>query len=206
MVCGLKLRAFSPTAGLACARAALLALPLLVATLGCRNAQPAVLPPPGGALNRPDVYYTPPAVGALPANASSNSVGTNTRVSLEPNSSGRRNTSGDTFDVASRVAADAQPIRVLDSTNRPNFSANTSLARGMPLNDATNASSWRGGVGTAVPPSNDPWNHPATSISSNPFGGLRGTAIENRATTSQSFSSQDGQWRSRSSYEATERR
>jgi hypothetical protein len=96
----------------------------------------------------------------------------------------------DTFDVTTRVAADNQPIRVLDSTTTPTRSL---ASRGMTLNDGTAARSWQ--PNTGVP----------TSVASNPFGQLRGGSTSS-ASLPQGFSGQDGQWRSRSSYEATERR
>lgn len=170
---------------------------LLATSLGCQNGQwgnrPAVVPPPGGMLNRPDAYYSPPAItpgtplgaqSAQPRNSISLSPGTNSTAQVP--ATGVRSPSQNTYDVASRVPADSQPIRVLDST-RSTASANTPRG-GMPINDGTNASGWRNGL-------------PPATVSSNPFSGLRGTQ-----GTSQGFSGSDGQWRSRSSYEATERR
>jgi hypothetical protein len=176
---------------------------LTTASVGCQNGQwggrPAVVPPPGGMLNRPDAYYTPPTVspgtplGTQPTSPrSSISLAPGATNAASSPASANRSPSQNTYDVASRVAADSQPIRVLDSTNRSTASANVASSGGMPVHDGTNASGWRNGLPPAV-------------VSSNPFGGLRGTTGGVKSA-SQGFSGQDGQWRSRSSYEATERR
>lgn len=174
----------------------------VVTASGCQNGQwggrPAVVPPPGGMLNRPDAYYTPPTISpGTPL--SGQPASPRSSISLAPGSlnSGNTTTSSNrstqnTYDVASRVAADSQPIRVLESTNRGTAHTSPASLGGMPVNDGTHANGWRTGI------------NPAT-VSSNPFGGLRG-ATGGMKNPSQGFSAQDGQWRSRSSYEATERR
>jgi hypothetical protein len=93
--------------------------------------------------------------------------------------------------VTSRVAADSQPIRVVEGvTATPNSYA--AVVDGMPVNDGTLARSWQPNFGTPQ------------VAGRNSFGGLRGTASDSRS--SGGFSGQEGQWRSRSSYEGTERR
>jgi hypothetical protein len=168
-------------------RLALLGLAALAATAGCQNNRAAVIPAPNGMLNRPDVYYTPPAG----ASTSSPGAATAPAVSLAPQGKTTSSTKGrpqDTYDVKTRVAADSQPIRVIDSSSRSASSAN--LAGGMPVNDGTSSGRWQTGANS-------------TSVAGRtPFGGLRGAS----SSQSSSFSSQDGQWRSRSSYEGTERR
>lgn len=180
---------------------ALLAVALLVlGATGCQNNRATVIPPPGGAFPG-DAYYQRSAA----ASAGSAPAGASAGVNLSP--AGIRNlppppvTSGasaasrkprDTYDVTTRVAADSQPIRVLDSTTTPSSSL-ASAPRGMTLNDGTKARSWQSGA--AVP----------SSVASNPFSQVRGGS-STPGSLPQGFSGQDGQWRSRSSYEATERR
>jgi len=178
---------------------------LCLCSAGCQNNRTAVIPPPSGLFNGPDVYYTPPAGAAtnVPFRPGTTASATNgSAISLAPNgatgtasrgsASTTRSSLQDTYDVSSRVAADSQPIRVLDATTR-NSSSHATVARGMPVNDGTNATSWR----TSPAPA---------TIAGNPFGGLRGTMADTRSAAPQGLSGQDGQWRSRSSYEATERR
>ena len=165
---------------------------------GCQNNRSAVVPPPQGFLNGPDVYYTPPA-GTGAAYRPGSTGNTPAAVSLAPppktsasaTPATNRSSLVNTYDVATRTAADSEPIRVLEPATRAPGTA--VVARGMPINDGTQARPWR----TTLP-------LPA-SVSSNPFSGLRGAA-DTRADSSQGFSGQDGQWRSRNSYEGTERR
>ena len=181
---------------------ALLAVALVtLAATGCQNNRAAVIPPPGGTLPG-DAYYNRPAAstGSPPAAA-----GAPSGVNLSPagirnlppppltsGASARNHTPRDTYDVTTRVAADSQPIRVLDSTTSPSRSL-ASAPRGMTLHDGTTARSWQ--AGGAVP----------SSVASNPFSQVRGGS-NTPGSLPQGFSGQDGQWRSRSSYEGTERR
>jgi hypothetical protein len=191
----------------------LLLLPVIATLAGCQN-RPAVLPPPSGMFNRPDAYYTPPAGAAIPAATPLGAAASPVSLAPPASSTGRNsgtaitgrssNPSQNTYDVASRVAADAQPIRVFDGTPRGAPAANTTALRGMPVNDGSNVSSWRTGI-TPAPPGVALQGAP-TSINSHPLSGLRGTTVGSRPAVSQGLSGQDGQWRSRSSYEATERR
>jgi hypothetical protein len=171
---------------------------IMVAATGCQNNRTAVIPPPGGAFPG-DAYYNRPAAasaGSAPATAGVNLSPAGIRnLPPPPNTSGAsaaNRTPRDTYDVTTRVAADSQPIRVLDSTATPARSlANT--PRGMMLNDGTRARSWQ--AGAAVP----------SAVASNPFSQIRGGS-STPGSLPQGFSGQDGQWRSRSSYEGTERR
>lgn len=177
----------------------MLATALLASLVGCQN-RGAVIPPPGGVLGQGDAYYNRPTAAAATAPAA---VGTGAPVNLSPTglpglppppttSSASAAKPRDTYDVASRVPADGQPIRIADSTSRlPNSLAST--PRGMPLNDGTTARSWQ--PNTSLP----------ANIASNPFNNLRGGS-NLPGSLPQGFSGQEGQWRSRSSYEATERR
>src|SRR5687768_4703072 len=91
-------------------RLTVFSLGLLAIAAGCQNNRAAVIPPPNGTLNRPDVYYTPPA-GASTAPPGSAS---GPAVSLAPQGKSTSSTSSrlpDTYDVKTRVAADSQPIR-----------------------------------------------------------------------------------------------
>lgn len=171
------------------------------ALAGCQNGRAAVIPPPGGALNRPDVYYTPPAAGQAsipyrPGSTEPRPAGK--AVSLAPGSAAPKGTRttrpADTYDVASRVAADNQPIRVLESTSRSPASFVAGDLRGMPVNDGTNTRSWHSA------------GNSSTLVDTRTFQGLRGGSIATRPVPSQSLSGQDGRWKARSSYEATERR
>lgn len=178
-------------------RPALAAALMCLAMAGCQSNR-AVIPPPGGLMNQGDAYYNRPigetavpAAGGAPVNLAPGGL---PGLPPPPSSSGAAVGSPrppDTFDVATRVAADGQPIRVLDSTANPGTSL-ASAPRGMTLNDGTTARGWQ----TSALPS---------SIASNPFSQLRGGASSSTSLP-QGFSGQDGQWRSRSSYEATERR
>jgi hypothetical protein len=172
---------------------------LVLAATGCQNNRAAVIPPPGGAFPG-DAYYNRPAAASA-ASAPAGAGGVNLspgglrNLPPPPNTSGAsatNRTPRDTYDVTTRVAADSQPIRVLDSTASPSRSL-ASAPRGMTLNDGTTARSWQ--AGAAVP----------SSVASNPFSQLRGGS-STPGSLPQGFSGQDGQWRSRSSYEATERR
>jgi len=179
-------------------QAALLVTALLaMAVAGCQNNRAAVIPPPGGVLSSGDSYYNRPAAASATTPAAGSGAAVNLSPGTLPGLPPPPTTSGasatkprDTYDVASRVAADSQPIRVVDST-RPGSSL-ASAPRGMTLNDGTLARSWQ--PNTGVP-----------AVASNPFTNLRGGA-STAGTLPQGFSGQDGQWRSRSSYEATERR
>ena len=172
----------------------------LLLLAGCQNQRSSVLPPPGGGWSG-DPYYNRPAASAT---STTPPIGNGIPVNLSPtglpnlpppptaSSSYSTPAPRDTYDVATRVAADGQPIRVIDS----NGNAAGTLAgvpRGMPLNDGMLARSWQSGAGLP------------SSLAGNPFSQLRGTA-DARSSSPQGFSGQDGQWRSRSSYESTERR
>jgi hypothetical protein len=182
---------------------ALLAVAMFtLAATGCQNNRAAVIPPPGGTFPG-DAYYNRPAAasgGMAPAGAGSAagvnlSPGDVRNLPPPPITSGANaanHTPRDTYDVATRVAADSQPIRVLDSTASSSGSL-TSAPRGMTLNDGTTARSWQ--AGAPVP----------SSVASNPFSQIRGGS-STPGSLPQGFSGQDGQWRSRSSYEGTERR
>jgi hypothetical protein len=162
---------------------ALAALAAVVAS-GCRNGQATRIPPPTGMLNQPDAYYTPPA---------SQPMGSSPPVGLGSNRS-----SENTYDVSSRVAADNQPIGVLEGTPRSSSNAFATAPRGMPVNDGTRAPTWGGSI-AAAPPN--------VAVGQAPLTGLRGVTGGGLGSASpQGLSGQDGQWRSRSSYEATERR
>jgi len=172
---------------------------LAVTTAGCQNYRAAVIPPPGSVLSQGDSYYNRPAAATAGAGAATTPIapvqlspGTLPGLPPPPTTSGASsNKPRDTYDVASRVAADSQPIRVVDSTKSPSNSLATA-PRGMMLNDGTTARSWQP-------------NTSGPAVASNPFTNLRGGS-STAGTLPQGFSGQDGQWRSRSSYEATERR
>ena len=171
---------------------------LTVATAGCQNNRAAVMPPPGSVLSQGDSYYNRPAAASAATPAAGSGAGVNLSPGTLPGLPPPPTTTGasaskprDTYDVTSRVAADSQPIRVLDSTRTGSSLA--SAPRGMTLNDGTTARSWQPNTGLPA------------SVASNPFTNLRGGASTAGALP-QGFSGQDGQWRSRSSYEATERR
>jgi len=181
---------------------------LLIAltAFGCQQNRSAVIPPPGSPLGGGDPYYNRPlgtpgnAAPTIPPGSAPVSLAPTSLQNLPPPPTTTSATGGvlvprlprDTYDVATRVAADGQPIRVIDSPASYNGTL-AGVPRGMPLNDGTAARSWQ----TNLP-------LPAT-VANNPFGQLRGTG-ETRLGSSQGFSGQDGQWRSRSSYEGTERR
>lgn len=185
----------------------ILAVGVTLLFLGCQNGRSAHMPPPEGFLNRPDAYYTPPAsagasyrpgsTGTTPANVSLAPPPNTGAATAKPSNSAKpTNSAGgsmprDTYDVTARTAADNEPIRILEPTGRGPAAA--VVARGMPVHDGTNARPWSAG---AIRPN---------SVSSNPFGGLR-TPNDTRSAATQGFSGGDGQWRSRNSYESTERR
>lgn len=177
--------------------ASLLAAALLATITGCQNNRAAVIPPPGGVLPQGDSYYNRPAAtsapGILPGAPVNLSPAPLQGLPPPPTTSGASiSKPPDTYDVSSRVAADSQPIRVADSTRTPSTSLATA-PRGMTLNDGTTARGWQ--PNTGVP----------STVATNPFTTLRGGS-GTAGTLPQGFSGQDGQWRSRSSYEATERR
>lgn len=178
---------------------------LLLIICGCQNNR-ALMPPPGGSFGATDPYYqaplgtpagvtqSPPAVGGSTVNLAPSGL-----PNLPPPPGVTSATSGsklralpDTYDVSTRVAADNQPIRVLDSSQNTGGTL-AGVPRGMPLNDGMSARTWSSGM--TLPP----------TVATNPFGQLRGTSGD-RSSSPQGFSGQDGQWRSRSSYEGTERR
>ncbi len=176
--------------------ARLLGIVLATLLVGCQNNRGGVIPAPQGF--GPSPYYTPPTAGAeyRPGSTAPGSAAvslappTTAGASTMPAASNTSSASANTYNVATRTAADSEPIRILEPASRG--PATEVVARGMPLND-----------GMQARPLNASLPLPA-SVSSNPFSGLRGTA-DARAGT-QGFSGQEGQWRSRSSYEATERR
>jgi hypothetical protein len=180
--------------------APLLAAALLLGSLaGCQSRR-AVIPPPGSLPVPSDPYYNRPA-GVSTGAPASPAAPVNLSPSALPNLPAPPVTSGtsnslrgprDTYDVATRVAADGQPIRVLDSTNPTSSVA--SRSGGMTINDGTTARPWL--PGSTLPP---------PTVANNPFSQLRGGS-STPGSLPQGFSGQDGQWRSRSSYEATERR
>lgn len=175
---------------------------LVLALCGCQNNRAAVIPPPGGILSQGDSYYNRPAAAtagstAAPAGGAAVNLSPGGLPKLPPppvssESSANHRTPRDTYDVTTRVAADNQPIRVLDSTASP-ASSLAGAPRGMTLNDGTTARSWQTSPGLPA------------SVAANPFGSLRGGSSSSTSLP-QGFSGQDGQWRSRSSYEGTERR
>jgi hypothetical protein len=109
---------------------------------GCQNGpwgNPPRIPPPSGAMQAAGSYYTPPAGGWRPGSTSLSAaaIPTQGQVSLAPNANVPPvNRSADnTYDVASRVAADNQAIRVVEGNSR---STTVAVApRGMPVNDGT---------------------------------------------------------------------
>lgn len=107
-----------------------------------------------------------------------------------------------TYDVTARMASDNQPIRILEGgSGRASLA---SASQGMRVNDGTNATSWSS-VSQPLPLGVDPSARAA--LNTKPFAGLRGSALQAPlGATPQGFSGLDGQWKTRSSYEATERR
>jgi hypothetical protein len=123
-----------------------------------------------------------------------------TTVPLNQTNQSGINAPRDTYNVAARVPQDNQPIQVVERTP----TRTTTLAvNGMNVNDGTQARSW--GNGNTVNSSNFGQIQPNSQVGIN-VATLRGTGNTPGVKSSPSFSQQDGQWKSRSSYEATERR
>jgi hypothetical protein len=177
---------------------------LLAGVVGCQNNRQAVMPPPGAALNRPDVYYTPPPGGAMPLGVAPTtgatapvSLAPTTPIALPPPPIGTLPSGTvpsvsavppprDTYNPAARLPSDSQPVRIVSGNPQPGTTP--LVSRGMPVNDGTYARSWSDAT---LPP-----------LTAN--NNLRGNSGVNLGASS--YSAQEGQWRSRSSYEPTERR
>jgi hypothetical protein len=171
---------------------------LMLHVAGCRQTncwnQPCntVVPPPGSFSNA-NAYYT----GSMPpVDSSLNNNATKPAVNLSPlgASSTPVTTAAqlrDTYQVGTRTPQDAQAIRVVE--NNVSHSNAPLATRGMIVHDGTQAAN---GLRLGNVPATSPWMPP----------NLRGNNILPPSVAQQPFSQQDGQWRSRSSYEPTERR
>jgi hypothetical protein len=180
-----------------------------LAMIGCRTAEwvnESVINPPEGFSAPGAAYYTPPPVAATATVPSTPQVSTAatlaTTLGSSPTPSG--NTSGnsavagrpytprDTYDVAVRLPQDDQPVRIVEQASA---TANAIITNGMRVNDGTLARGW------AAPASPSPLAPSPTRVAT-----LRGATLAEPSRTTNSLSTGDGQWRSRSSYESTERR
>jgi hypothetical protein len=112
----------------------------------------------------------------------------------------------DTYDITVRIPQDNQPIRIQE---RGTTVDNQFVPRGMAVNDGTRATAWGqagnapsyGGVASSF---GNTQVRPSAGIS---MAGVRGTTPStSKSLESPNFSARDGEWKSRSSYEATERR